>query len=91
MPKNFIQYFTELEEKIKEAVIEAELVSILQLEADFKRRIFNEGISTNGTPIGKYNKDFAVSLFSYVEVITNVWKRVICEVSIVKFKDVTKD
>ena len=60
MPKNFIQYFTELEEKIKEAVIEAELVAILQLEADFKRRIFNEGISENGTPIGKYNKDFAV-------------------------------
>lgn len=60
MAKDFVKYFTELEEALKEAIAEAELVAILQIEADFKRRIFNEGKATNGSPIGKYNKDFSI-------------------------------
>jgi hypothetical protein len=55
MAKTFNEYFSELEEKIKEAVIEAELVAIIQIEADFLRRIFNRGEATDGTKIGNYS------------------------------------
>lgn len=53
-PTQFRAKLQRLKDVLKEGRAKAELAAIKTLEADMKRRVFNDGKASDGTPLGPY-------------------------------------
>lgn len=58
-PEQFRQYMRRLLAAIKEARGVAELTGIKTLEGLMKRRIFNQGLASDATPLGNYSRAYS--------------------------------